>query len=128
MEPVDDVAAIGDARAYEEDVGDRLGGKAGQGRWDHGAGMAAEHVAVIDIAGVAGITCDVRGGVTKPVVVVGQRDDSRSSFNPDLAVPRRCQGVDSGLHEKLDSVGPGVRIGEVPEREIAAELVSSQGG
>jgi hypothetical protein len=90
--------------------------------------MAAEHVAVIDIAGVAGITCDIRGGVTKPVVVVGQRDDSRSSFNPDLADPRRGQGADSGLHEKLDAVGSGVRIGEVPECEIAAELVSSEGG
>jgi hypothetical protein len=92
VETVDSVAAIGDARAHQEDVVGGFVGEPGEGRGDHGSGMAAQHVAVIDVTGVAGITGDICRRVPEPLVVFRQRDDAWAA---DVAPPLVRQRIDA---------------------------------
>jgi len=50
MEVVGGVAAIGDAGAHQDDVVGMVVGEPGERRVHHGTGVAAEHVAPIDVA------------------------------------------------------------------------------
>jgi hypothetical protein len=90
--------------------------------------MAAEHVAVVDVPGVARITCDVRRRVAQLVVVVLQWDDPRPTFAANLAPPRLRQRIDSDVDEQLGGMEPGLGIGQVAEGEIVLELVWSKCG
>ncbi len=90
--------------------------------------MAAQYVVVIDVTGVAGIACDGGGWIAKPVVVVGQRDDSRPPFDSDLAFPGRGESVDSKVDEELDGVGSGVAISEVAKCEVGCKLLGGERG
>jgi hypothetical protein len=56
--PVDCVAPVDDAGADQQHVVDGIGGQGPQGRRHHGGGVAAQHPAVVEVAGVAGIAAD----------------------------------------------------------------------
>lgn len=90
--------------------------------------MAAQDLVLIDVAGVAGITGDVRRRVAEAVVVVAQRHDARPPLAPDLAAPRRHQRIDGNVDEHLDGMGPSFWISQIANRQIALELVWGQDG
>ncbi len=126
VEAVDGIAPIGNAGAHQEDVVGRVVGEHGESRGDHGAGMAAEHVAVIDVAGVAGGTGDVCRRVPEPVVVVVQRDYPRAAFAADVALPRLRKLVDGNVDEHLNAMAARFGLGQVSQHQSVPELVRGQ--
>ena len=61
VEAVDGVAPEHDAGTHEEDIVDGFGGQGSQGRRDHGACVATQHLALIDVAGMASVLLAASG-------------------------------------------------------------------
>jgi hypothetical protein len=103
-------------------------GKPPQRGRDHGAGMAAEHPAGTHVAGVTGFPGDRGGRVAQPIVVVGDRDDSRAPAPPHLARPDTGQRGGDPVGEDLDGVRARRGIGQVADVEGGAQLRRSEKG
>jgi hypothetical protein len=87
MEPVDGVAPVHHSRADEEHVVDGFGRQGTERGRDHRRGVAAQHAATVDIAGVAHVAADRVRRDAEPVVVVLDRDHARPALPMHLAVP-----------------------------------------
>ena len=126
--PVDGVPAVHDPRADQQHVIAGLAGEPAQRRGDHGAGMTAQHVPGVHVPGVAGIPGDRLGGVSEPVVVVGDRHDPRAAAPANLTVPGTAEPRHGLVDEDLDGVRPFGGIGQIPQAKVAPQLHGIEAG
>src|ERR1035437_394115 len=126
--PVDPVPAVHDPRADQEQVVAGIFGEPTQ-RWrDHGARVAAEHLAGTGVAGVARLSGDRAGRVVETVVIVGDRHDARTAAPPDLAGPGARQRLDDNIDEELDGVRAFGGFRKIPDAEIELQLRGGEVG
>jgi hypothetical protein len=101
---VDHVPAVAHAGHAEQHVTGGVRGRVGEQAGQVSRGVRAHQMLVVDIAGVAPAAGDVVGTITKPVVVVGDRDDRRADVAANLDVgsefPLEC------VDHELDGVRP----------------------
>jgi hypothetical protein len=128
MEPVDGVAPVHHSRADEEHVVDGFGRQGSERGGDHRRGVAAQHAAPVDIAGVAHVAADRARRDAEPVVAVLDRDQARPGLPMHLAVPGSGEAGHGGVDQLLDGMATLVGVGEVPDAQVLGELARAEGG
>ncbi len=125
MQPVDAVAPVHQGGTHKEHIAAGLGGQRPQRGRDQGGGVAAQHPPGIDVPGVTRLPGDIGGVVAEQVVVVGDGDDPVTTAPAHLATPVGGERAGGAAGDELDRVRPFGRVGQVPDGQIAAEMVGS---
>jgi hypothetical protein len=128
MESINGIAPVRDARTDEEHVIAVIVGESSQRRGDHGAGVTPQHVIVIDVTGVAGVSSNRGWGKPQLVVVVGQGHDAWASSRADGTAPRRTQSRCGVIDEELEGVLALRRVGQVADCQVVRDLIRSKHG
>jgi hypothetical protein len=122
------MAPVHHSRADEDHVVDGFGRHGSERGRDHRRGVAAQHAAPADIAGVAHVAADRVRRDAEPVVVVLDRDHARPALPMHLAVPGGGEAGHGGVDQQLDGMATLVGVGEVPDAQVPGELARAQGG